>query len=133
MSNADLGAKVPSSIVWNNTGIPTNSEEIDNANLIQVENTTVGAPELGQSKNILEYPTLSHVGAGPGGDMFGTSAPDAAGIIAEAETFADSKSVMTRPSLEAIEAVEGFGEPEKFSGVTLLKGIGIAKATVEKE
>ena len=108
MAKGDLRAKAPDSINWHNTGIPTDSSNID-----LVEGLLESGAEYGTDVDTNLGPTSeTNLGLGPQGNLFGTSAPDAQDAIDSSLKYNFNDSVvMERPELQAVEAVEGFGEP----------------------
>jgi len=126
MSKADLGAKVPDGINWNNTGIPTNAEAVDPTNLIDGQNDAGVRMESAQQSDISYYPTTD-LGPGPQGNMFGESVhQNASNTIAESEKFITA-SVLERNHFQPIEAVEGFGEEPGFEAIKLERGPGVVR------
>jgi hypothetical protein len=108
MSHANLGANVPDAINWNNSGIPTGSEQADLVEGVSNPSTQVGSDHAcGHGGN-----AETTFGEGPQGQMFGPQSPIAAAAIDEIYNYAGPNAVvMERTDFQPIEAVEGFGEP----------------------
>ena len=113
MAKANLGNRAPDAIDWYNTGIPTNAEAIDHENLINVEGSVSEGLEIGNQGVGTSVPTTD-LGPGPQGNMFGMSSHESAqATIAASEAFAGpDNTVLVRPDLLPVEAVEGFGTPD---------------------
>lgn len=101
-------------INWKKTGIPT--DKMNNSmsqDLTQQTGQSTGAT----IKEIGSFET--NLGPGPQGNMMGSSVDSGANsAIDSAYRFAGPDAVVqTRPKMEAIEAVEGFGEADVGSKI----------------
>jgi hypothetical protein len=117
-----LSKRVPDAIDWHNTGIPTNpgvTDDTYDALIKGVEGDNC-VMEIGSNDENLDEPIpgLGNIGKGPQGNMFGSSAPDALGVISESESSCGPETyVQKHDDFQPIEDVEGFGEPDPGSTI----------------
>jgi hypothetical protein len=102
-------------IDFTKSNIPTIPEPFNSKDLIDgdASGTNVGTDVFA---NVGAAPDVDF-GMGPEGNMFGVQSPQTANAIESAMNFAGAP-VDERNDFQPIEAVEGFGEPEKGSMAT---------------